>query len=90
MQRAGDGTANISGHLNGVAARIKIEQLSALFVHCLTHSLNLCLQDVSRISTHIHKALDLVNELAKFVELSPKRHHLFETIKAQVSPETCR
>ena len=57
-------------------------------MYCLAHSLNLCLQDVSRISTHIDEALDLVNELAKFVKLLPKCHHLFETIKAQVSPET--
>ena len=57
-------------------------------MHCLAHNLNLCLQDVSRISTQINEALDLVNELVKFVKLSPKRHYLFETIKLQISPET--
>ena len=86
--QAYDGAANMAGHLNGVAAHIKAEQPAALFVHCLAYNLNLCLQDVSRISTQVNEALDLVNELVKFVKLSPKRHHLFETIKLQISPET--
>ena len=57
--QAYDGAANMAGHLSGVAARIKTEQPAALFVYYLAHSLNLYLQDVSQISTHIHKALDL-------------------------------
>ena len=80
--QAYDGAANMAGHLNGVAARVKAEQPAALFVHCLAHNLNLCLQDVSRMSTQINEALNVVNELVKFVKLSPKHHYAFENIKS--------
>ena len=43
--QAYDGASNMSGHLNGVAARIQKEQPKAHYVHCVAHSLNLCLQD---------------------------------------------
>ena len=40
--QAYDGAATMSGHLGGVATRIKSEQPAALHVHCLAHCLNLC------------------------------------------------
>ena len=46
--QAYDGAANMSGHVRGVAARMKEKNNSALHVHCLAHSLNLCLQDAAR------------------------------------------
>ena len=39
--QVGDGAANVSGYLNGVAVCVKQEQSAALHVHCLAHSLNL-------------------------------------------------
>ena len=51
-----------------VAAHIKAEQPAALFVHCLAHSLNLCLQNVSWNSTQINEALDLINEMGEVCE----------------------
>ena len=46
--QAYDGASNMSGHLNGVAARIQKEQPKAHYVHCVAHSLNLCLQDCGK------------------------------------------
>jgi len=43
--QAYDGASNMAGHLNGVAARILKVTPKAYYVHCLAHSLNLCLQD---------------------------------------------
>ena len=43
--QAYDGASNMSGHLNGLATRIQGEVPQAHYVHCLAHSLNLCLQD---------------------------------------------
>ena len=42
-----DGAEKMSGHLKDVAASFKseVDQLFALQVYCLAHSMNLCLQD---------------------------------------------
>ena len=63
----------MAGHLNGVAAQIQREEPKALFVHCLAHSINLCLQECGRKSLPVRDALALVNELHNLVHLSPKR-----------------
>ena len=46
--QAYDGAANMVGHLNGVAAKIQQDEPRAHFVHCVAHSLNLCLQESSK------------------------------------------
>ena len=43
-----DGASNMMGHLHGVATQIQAEETTAISVHCLAHSLNLCLQDVAK------------------------------------------
>ena len=78
----------MSGHLRGVAAQIKKEQPAALYVHCLAHSLNLCLQDAARICPHVRDSLELIMELVKLIRFSPKRYSLFQTLKSQMPPET--
>ena len=37
----------MSGIRNGVQALVKQEESKALYVHCLAHNLNLCLQNAS-------------------------------------------
>ncbi|XP_028418302.1 zinc finger MYM-type protein 1-like [Dendronephthya gigantea] len=46
--QAYDGAANMAGCISGVAKRLQEDEPSALFVHCLAHNLNLCLQDCGR------------------------------------------
>ena len=46
---------------------LSIKVSAALPVHCLAHSLNLCLQDVAR----------QVREIVGLINYSPKRTHLF-------------
>ena len=53
-----DGAANMSDHLHGVAARIKSEEPAGLHVHCLSHCLTLCLQDVTHTCTIVRNTLD--------------------------------
>ena len=43
-----DGASNMSGIRNGVQALFKREENRALYVHCLAHSLNLSVQDVTK------------------------------------------
>ena len=51
--QAYDGASNRSGHLTGVAARIQEAEPTAIYVHCLAHSTNLCLQAVGQQSLPI-------------------------------------
>ena len=43
--QAYDGASNMAGSICGVAKRLHADEPAAIFVHCLAHSLNLCLQD---------------------------------------------
>lgn len=52
---------------------------AALSVHCFAHSLNLCLQDLGRKIVAIHDAMDLVREIVKLINFSPKRKTLFSS-----------
>ena len=69
------------GHLNSVAAEIQSGKPATLYVHCLAHCTNLCLQTVP-----IRDALDLVMGVADLIRYSPKRATLFEAIQAQLAP----
>ena len=42
----------MSGIRNGVQALVKWEEARALYVHCLAHSLNLCVQEVTTKVCH--------------------------------------
>ena len=53
----------MSGAINGVTARIQYEEPSAVYVHCLAHSLNLGLQTLTKYVTPIKEALEITLEL---------------------------
>lgn len=76
--QAYDGAANMQGKRAGVAARIKNDNPAAISVHCFAHSLNLCLQDAGRQISLLRNALETVREIAKLINFSPKRSHLFK------------
>ena len=71
----------MSGRLNGVA---ESEQSLALCVHCLAHSLNLCLQNATRSCTYSRDALELTREMVIVIKRSAKQSHLFEVMKSQL------
>ena len=78
-RQAYDGAATMQGKRTGVATRINDEAPAALSVHCFAHSLNLCLQGVSRNIVVIRDAMDLVREIVKLINFSPKRKTLFSS-----------
>ena len=82
--QAYDGAANMAGHLNGVAAQVQQTEPKAIFIHCLVHSLNLCLQECAKQSKPIRDALALVNELHNLIKLSPKRLALIKQIQSDI------
>ena len=71
--QAYDGASNMAGRLNGVAARLLREEPRAQYVHCLAHSLNLCLQECSCKCSTVREALNLAQQLANLIHASPKR-----------------
>ena len=73
----------MQGKRNGVATRIKKDVPAAISVHCFAHSLNLCLHDAKRSLVFLHNALDMVREIAKLINFSPKRAHLLAEKLAQ-------
>ena len=70
--QAYDGAANMQGKRSGVAARFLSENPAAIPVHCFARSLNLCLQGVGKNVVCIRDALDMVKEIGKLIQLSPK------------------
>jgi len=84
--QAYDGASSMSGHLNGVAARIEKEVPLAIFVHCFAHCTNLCLQSVGWQCGPIWDTLDLVMEMSQLILKSPKSTTLFLALQAQLSP----
>ena len=84
--QAYDGASNMAGHLNGVAARLKKEEPKAHYVHCLAHSLNLCLQECGGKCSPIKDALFLTGELANLIRASPKRLALFNQLRSELAP----
>ena len=85
--QAYDGAANMQGSRTGVATRILQEQPAAIPVHCLAHSLNLCLQGAARKLPTLRNALELCREIYKLIELSPKRSFLFASNLGMVGSE---
>ena len=71
--------------MSGVAARFVQEVPKAHYIHCLAHSLNLCLQDCARTCRIIKESLLLVSELSTLIRASPKRLALFQHIQHQLT-----
>ena len=78
----------MSGIRKGVQALFKKEVQQALYVHCLTHSLNLCLKDVTNNCELIRDVMSFIYELAQLFKLSPKRLTLFNSLRKEVCINT--
>ena len=85
--QAYDGASNMSGHISGVAARIQEAKPTALYVHCLAHCTNLCLQSIGKKIPAIWEALNLTMELSDFIKYSPKRTTLFQTLQSDLATQ---
>ena len=84
--QAYDGASNMSGHVSGVASRILKEEPKAHYVHCVAHSLNLCLQECGQKCACIRDALGIATELTTLIRASPHRLAQFRHLREQLSP----
>jgi len=80
-----DGAANMSGIRNGIQALVKSESPQALYVHCLAHSLNLCLKDVTNSCDMVRNVMNFIFDLVQLIRFYPKRLALFDTLRRELT-----
>ena len=79
-----DGAGNMAGRLSGAAARIQEDYKKALYVHCNSHILNLCIATCCKEQL-VSNMMEHVRVTSEFFNFSPKRFNLLvKTIE-----ETC-
>lgn len=82
--QAFDGASNMSGIRNGVQALVKQEEARALYVYCLAHSLNLCVQEVTKKCVIVRNVMDFIYELVQLIKFSPNRLYVFDSLRKNV------
>ncbi|XP_028419093.1 52 kDa repressor of the inhibitor of the protein kinase-like, partial [Dendronephthya gigantea] len=70
-----DGAGNMAGRLSGVAARIQETNKKALYVHCNSHRLNLCVATCCKEQL-VRNMMEHVRVASEFFNFSPKRFDL--------------
>ncbi|GBN40674.1 hypothetical protein AVEN_128616-1 [Araneus ventricosus] len=87
MRRQGyDGAATMRGQFRGVQASIKEKLPLALYTHCSSHSLNLCLSDASNIPS-IRNCMGFIKEVCRFFHMSAKRTGILKSMTSNCCPE---
>ena len=81
-----DGAGNMAGKLSGVAACIQGTHEKAIYVHCNSHILNLCVALCCSIP-FVRDMMDNVRSISNFFNDSPKRTQILTRIIREVYPE---
>ncbi|GBM74964.1 hypothetical protein AVEN_79004-1 [Araneus ventricosus] len=81
-----DGAATMRGQFRGVQASIKEKLPLALYTHCSSHSLNLCLSDASNIPS-IRNCMGVIKEVCRFFHMSAKRTEILKSMISDCCPE---
>ena len=81
-----DGAGNMAGKLSGVAARIQGTHEKAIYVHCNSHILNLCVALCCSIP-FVRDMMDNVRSISNFFNDSPKRTQILTRIIREVYGE---
>lgn len=84
-----DGCSAMSGEIQGCAARITEEFPQAIYVHCISHSLNLAVSDTCKIPA-VRNSIATINEIIKFFRNSPKRTTVLNKAVDEVNDENKR
>ena len=81
-----DEAGNMAGRYNGAAALIKNDYPKALYVHCASHRLNLCVRSSCKIMT-IKNMMSDVKAVSDYFNSSPKRADYLKTNIVQIFPK---
>ena len=79
----------MNGIRNGMQALVKKEADHCLYVHCFDHSLNLCVQDVTKKCDLLRNTMEFIFQLVQLIKFSPKRLNLFESVHQEVALSDC-
>jgi len=80
-----DGAAAMRGRFRGVQKIIKDMYPKALYTHCVSHSLNLCLSDATK-SQEIRNAFGTISECCSFFNSSAKRTTVLKNKIKEIKP----
>ena len=74
-----DGAGNMSGKTKGAATQfcLKIENEKAVYFHCTSHELNLCLSKASKVP-QVSNMISTIRFLGLLYKFSPKRQRKLE------------
>ena len=75
------------GNISGIQARIKKSNKAAVYVYCISHQLNLVVQECLADTVEGENALEILKKVSKFVTASPKRLESYLTFQLSM-PET--
>ena len=76
------------GHITGVGKRFQEEFPCAIPVHCLSHCINLGLQEVAHKVKFIKEGLNLDMDMIQLIKWSPKRREIMlENVPRQQKPD---
>ncbi|XP_072395241.1 zinc finger MYM-type protein 1-like [Diabrotica undecimpunctata] len=78
-----DGASVMSGHLNGLQQKIKSHAPQAIFVHCLTHRLNLVLQQSFKKISKCRIFFATITGIPSFFHSSAKRSYALASTSAR-------
>ena len=63
----------MKGKRSGLKTKVQAENRKAVYVHCYAHTLQLAVQDSTKIIKGFRDAMDLASEICKLIKNSPKR-----------------
>ena len=72
-----DGAGNMSGKYIGAATLISRDYPAALYIHCASHRLNLCVAETCKIQA-IRNMITTIRKASYFFDGSPKRQQVLE------------
>ena len=72
-----DGAGNMAGKFSGLSSRILALNPLALYTHCSSHRLNICVASSCQIQS-VHNMMDNVTKISSFFNNSPKRQLLLD------------
>ena len=87
--QAYDGARAMAGKNKGVAARISAKYPNALYTHCVSHRLNLCVMKCCSIR-EVNNMMQTSDTMSRFFSNSPKRQLALEQWISDILPEEKR
>ena len=81
-----NGAGNMAGRISGAAARIQATHAKAVYVHCSSHVLNLCVAKCCQEQL-VRNMMDTVRVVSEFYNFSPKRASLLIEKITQLLPQ---